>query len=60
MLEYQNINFFFENCYLLNWSEDVFEIKKLKILFRGHIVVLVEQNSLEHFQKRNCQKEIKK
>ena len=51
---------FFGNGYLLNWSEQVFVIKKLKILFRGHIVVLVEQKSLEHFKKRNCQKEIKK
>ena len=37
MWEYQNISIFNGNVYTLNLSKKVFVIKKLKILYCGHI-----------------------
>ena len=49
----------FMKGYVPNWSEEVFVIKKkLKILFRGHmlLVILMAKKLLEHFTKKNCKK----
>ena len=35
MLEYQSI---FKKCYTPNWSEEVFMIKKIKILYHGYVI----------------------
>ena len=39
-----------------NWSEEVFVIKKLKTLCRGHmlLVILKAKKLLERFTKNNC------
>ena len=57
--KYENI---FEKGYTPNWSEEVLWIKKLKTLFRGHmlLVILKVKNVYERFMKTNCQKQIKK
>ena len=58
--KYKNI---FAECYTQNWSEEVFVIKKkLKILFRGHmlLVILKVNESLERFTKKNRKKQVKK
>ena len=47
--KYKNI---FANGYTPNWSEEVFLVKKLKILCRGY--VLMEKKLLELFTKKNC------
>ena len=54
----QNI---FAKCYNLNWSDEVFVIKKFKILVRGRmlLVILMVKKFLEHFTKKNCKKQIK-
>ena len=48
--------------YVPNWSEEVFLIKKVKTLFRGHmlLVTLKEKELLESCTKDNCKKQIKK
>ena len=57
--KYKNI---FAKGYTPNWSEEVFVIKKLKILFYGPIllVILLVKKLLELFPKNNCKKQIKK
>ena len=42
--------------------EEVFVIKKVKILCNGHmlLVILTERKFLEHSTKKNCKKQIKK
>ena len=57
MSKYQNI---FAKDYVPNWSEEVFVLKKLKILFRGHmlLVILKVKKLLERFRKKNCKKQI--
>ena len=57
--KYKNI---FAKGYTPNWSEEVFVIKKLKILFHGPIllVILTVKKLLELFPKNNCKKQIKK
>ena len=44
-LKYKNI---FAKAYTSNWSEEIFVIKKLKTLFRGHmlLMILMEKNLL--------------
>ena len=44
-LKYKNI---FAKAYTPNWSEEIFVIKKLKTLFRGHMLltILMEKNLL--------------
>ena len=52
----------FAKGYVANWSEEeVFVIKKLKILFRGYmlLVILTEKKLLEGSTKTNCKKQIK-
>ena len=54
--KYKNI---FAKGYILNWSEEVFVIKKLIILFHGQIllVMLMLKKLLERFiKKKNCKK----
>ena len=47
----QNI---FAKCYNLSWSEEVFVIKKFKILFRGRmlLVILMVKKFLDILRKR--------
>ena len=51
----------FAKGYTPNWSEEVFWLKKLRTLFRGHIllVVLTGKMLLERFKKMNCKEQIK-
>ena len=44
-LKYKNV---FAKAYTSNWSEEIFVIKKLKTLFRGHmlLMILMEKNLL--------------
>ena len=54
--KYKNL---FAKGYTRNLSEkEVFLIKKLKTLWRGHmlLVILMEKKSLECFTKKNCKK----
>ena len=50
----------FATGYVLNWSEEVLLLKKLKstVAFQGHmlLVILTEKNMLEHFAKKHCKK----
>ena len=57
--KYKNI---FAKGYVTNCSEEVFVVKKLKILYRGHmlLVILKAKKLLERFTKKNCKKQIKK
>ena len=57
--KYKNI---FAKGYMPNWSEEIFIIKKLKILYHGHmlLMILMVKKLLEHFMKKNCKKLIKK
>ena len=56
---YKNV---FAKGYMPNWSEEVFVIKKLKVQFLGHILlmILMVKKLLEHFMKKNCRRVIKK
>ena len=42
--------------YTPNWSGEVFMIKKLKMLYRGHmlLMILMEKNFLDRFTITNC------
>ena len=53
--KYKNI---FAKGYAPNWSEEVFAITKVKILCRGHIllVILTVKKLLECLTKKNCKK----
>ena len=57
--KYENI---FAKGYTPNWSEEVFVIKKVKILCHGHVLlmILVEKKLMELFSKKNSKKQIKK
>ena len=48
--------------YTSNWSEEVFVIKEVKILFYGHMLLIISvfKKLLEHFMKKNYKKQIKK
>ena len=52
----------FAKGYTPNWSEEVFVIKKLKIQFHGHmlLMILMVKKLLEHFMKKNYKRLIKK
>ena len=51
--KYKNV---FGKCYTPNCSEEVFGIKKLKILSCGHrlLMILMGKKLLEPFTNRNC------
>ena len=57
--KYKNV---FATCYVQNWSEEAFVIKKLKILCHGHILlaILKVKKLLEGFTKKNWKKIDKK
>ena len=57
--KYKNI---FAKGYLPNRSEEVFSLQKLKILFRGHMLLMIlkAKKLLERFTKKNWKKQIKK
>ena len=48
--------------YVPNWPEEVFVIKNVKALYRGHVLleILKVKKLLESFMKKNCKKHIKK
>ena len=52
----------FAKEYTSNWSEEVFVIKEVKILFYGHMLLIISvfKKLLEHFMKKNYKKQIKK
>ena len=49
----------FAKGYTLNWSEEVFVIKK-KLKTQLLLVILIVNKLLERFTKKNCKKQIKK
>ena len=55
ILKYKNI---FANVFALNYSEEVFVIKKVKKLCQGHMLLMIfmEKNFFERFTKKNCKK----
>ena len=61
--KYRNIS---AKGYTPNWSEEVFVIKKLKIQFHGHMLLMISivnigiLQLLEHFMKKNYQRLINK
>ena len=57
--KYKNI---FDKGYVPNWSEEIFVVKKVKIQFHGHmlLMILIMKRLLEVFMKKNCRKLIKK
>ena len=50
--KYKNI---FAKGYMPNWSEEIFIIKKLKILYHGHmlLMILMVNKLLVHFMKND-------
>ena len=46
----------------ISWSEEAFVIKKLKIQFHGHmlLMILMVKKLLERFKKKNFKRQIKK
>ena len=56
---YKNI---FAKCYIPNWTEEVFMIKKVKNTVPWTYVIshLNGVEIIEHFMKNNCKKQIKK
>ena len=62
MLEYQNIKTFLHKFTLQIGQKTILWLKKWKILYRGHmlLMILMENKSLERFTKTNCEKQIKK
>ena len=54
MLEYQSI---FKKCYTPNWSEEVFMIKKIKILYHGYVIQdLNGERIVGTFYEKNCKR----
>ena len=53
---------FFAKVYVPNWSDEVFEIKKVQNTCRGHMLlaILEAKKLLERFTKRKSKKQIKK
>ena len=56
--KYKNI---FAKGQTQHWSEEVFVIKKIKLLYRGHmfILIIMEKKLVGIFLKNNCEKQIK-
>ena len=48
----------FAKIYVPNWSKDIFWFQKIKILFRGHMLleILKMKKLLQRFTKNNCKK----
>ena len=61
MLEYQNTKIFLQKVAFQIGLEKFLLLKKLKILFCGHMLlaILKVKKLLEHFMKKNCKKQIK-
>ena len=57
--KYNNI---FAKGYMPNWSQEIFVIKKIKILYHGHmlLMMLMVKNLLVLFMKKNYRVQIKK
>ena len=57
--KYKNI---FAKGYTPNWYEEVFVIKKLKIQFHGHMLLIIStvKKLLKHFMKKNHKRLINK
>ena len=51
-------NNIFAKGYMPNWSEEIIIIKKLKILYHGHmfLMTLMVKKLLVHFMKMNCKR----
>ena len=51
----------FAKGYMPNWSEEIFIIKKLKILYHGHmlLMILMVKKLFVHLMKINCKRLIK-
>ena len=58
MQEYENTKRFLLKAIFQIGLKKFLKLKKLKILFRGHIslVILMVKKSLEHSMKKNCKK----
>ena len=61
LLEYQNIKIVLQKVTLQIVLKKFLRLKKLKILCRGHILlmILMDKKLLELFTKKNCKKQIK-
>ena len=60
LLEYQKIKAFFQKAMLEIGLKKVLWFKKLKILCRGHmLLVTLTENLLERFMRNNCEKKKK-
>ena len=61
MLEYQNTKLFLQNITLEVGLKNFLWLKKLKILYGGHmlLMVLTEKKLLERFMKKITKKQIK-
>ena len=61
MWEHQNTKTFAEGA-TPDWSEEGLLLKKLKIQFHGHILlmILMVKKLLEHFMKKNCKRQVNK
>ena len=57
--KYKNV---FPNGYTPDWPDEVFMIKKLKILCCGHmfLMILMEKKLLDHSTKKNCKRQVNK
>ena len=57
--KYKNI---FDKGYTPNWSETSLWLKKLKIQFHGHIILMIKmvKQLLDHFMKKNYKRLINK
>ena len=57
--KYKNI---FAKGHVPNWSEEVFVIKKLNTLCRGHmlLVILMDKKFLKIFPEKNCKNKPKR
>ena len=62
LLEYKNRKVFVEKVTLQIGLKKLLWLKKLKILCRGHMLLLIilsGKKLLEHFTKESCKKQIK-
>ena len=61
VLEYQNIKIFLQKVTLQICLKKFLGLKKLKIMWRGHMLslIFIEKKLFERFPKTNCQKQIK-
>ena len=62
LLEYESIKTFLQKVTLQIGLKRILWLKRLKLLYRGHILlmILMEKNLSERFNKKNCKKQIKK